>query len=100
MNSAGTMQIVDSMQQPSLPPTMPGQESARDTDIAHTAVKPVSPGFNGRPTFNMQEADRAAERARLRQGIMHVRIHHFYCTLEEMADPTLRGQPFVIGTNS
>lgn len=41
---------------------------------------------------------RAAERARLRQGIMHVRIRHFYCTLEEMSDPSLRGQPFVVGT--
>jgi hypothetical protein len=46
----------------------------------------------------MQDAARAAERARLRQGIMHVRIRHFYCTLEEMFDPTLRGQPFVFGT--
>jgi len=38
----------------------------------------------------MQDAARAAERARLRQGIMHLRIRHFYCTLEEMLDPTLR----------
>ena len=49
---------------------------------------------------NMQEAARAAERARLRQGIMHVRIRHFYCTLEEMFDPTLRGQAFVVGTGT
>jgi len=48
----------------------------------------------------MQEAARAAERARLRQGIMHVRIRHFYCTLEEMFDPTLRGQAFVVGTGT
>jgi DNA polymerase-4 len=48
--------------------------------------------------LRMEEAARAAERARLRQGIMHVRIRHFYCTLEEMADPSLRGQPFVVGT--
>jgi nucleotidyltransferase/DNA polymerase involved in DNA repair len=49
---------------------------------------------------DMQEAARAAERARLRQGIMHVRIRHFYCTLEEMFDPTLRGQAFVVGTGT
>src|SRR5260370_34933560 len=50
--------------------------------------------------IGMQEAARAAERARLRQGIMHVRIRHFYCTLEEMFDPTLRGQSFVVGTGT
>src|SRR5215469_13048191 len=49
---------------------------------------------------DMQEAARAAERARLRQGIMHVRIRHFYCTLEELFDPTLHGQPFVVGTGT
>src|SRR5579864_5568694 len=41
---------------------------------------------------------RAAERARLRQGIMHVRIRQFYCTLEETFDPSLHGQAFVVGT--
>lgn len=48
----------------------------------------------------MQEAAQAAERARLRQGIMHVRIRHFYCTLEEMFDASLRGQSFVVGTGT
>src|SRR5436305_302373 len=48
----------------------------------------------------MQDAARAAERARLRQGIMHVRIRHFYCTLEEMFDPSLQGQSFVVGTGT
>src|SRR5579859_2775214 len=48
----------------------------------------------------MQEAARAAERARLRQGIMHVRIRHFYCTMEEIFDPTLHGQAFVVGTGT
>lgn len=43
---------------------------------------------------------RAAERARLRQGVMHVRIRHFYCTLEERFDPSLRGLPFVVGTGT
>src|SRR5438876_3592330 len=51
-------------------------------------------------SVNMQEAARAAERARLRQGIMHVRIRHFYCTLEEMFDPSLHGQCFVVGTGT
>lgn len=49
---------------------------------------------------NMQEAALAAQRARLRQGIMHVRIRHFYCTMEEMFDPALRGQSFVVGTGT
>src|SRR5947199_10010076 len=51
-------------------------------------------------TIDGQDAARAAERARLRQGIMHVRIRHFYCTLEEMFDPSLRGQSFVVGTGT
>lgn len=48
----------------------------------------------------MQEATRAAEHARMRQGIMHVRIRHFYCTLEEQFDPSLHGQCFVVGTGT
>src|SRR6266699_2855774 len=54
---------------------------------------------NGMP-LEMREAAKAAERARLRQGIMHVRIRHFYCTLEEMFDSSLRGQSFVVGTGT
>ncbi len=49
---------------------------------------------------NMQEVARAAERARLRHGILHVRIRHFYCTLEEMFDASLHGQSFVVGTGT
>ena len=49
---------------------------------------------------DMPEADGVLERARLRQGIMHVRIRHFYCTLEELFDPSLRGQCFVVGTGT
>src|ERR1700719_4919265 len=49
---------------------------------------------------NFQEAAHAAEMARLRQGVMHVRIRHFYCTLEETFDPSLRGQIFVVGTGT
>lgn len=48
----------------------------------------------------VQEVVQAAERARLRQGIMHVHVRHFYCTLEEMFDPSLRGQAFVVGTGT
>ncbi|HLZ81471.1 MAG TPA: hypothetical protein VKP04_07545 [Ktedonobacteraceae bacterium] len=61
-----------------------------------TSRENQSTGFPG----DAQEAARAAERARLRQGIMHVRIRHFYCTLEEMFDPSLRGQSFVVGTGT
>src|SRR5215469_3170229 len=52
------------------------------------------------PTRNITEQARTAERLRLRQGVMHVRIRHFYCTLEELFDPSLRGLPFVIGTGT
>jgi nucleotidyltransferase/DNA polymerase involved in DNA repair len=55
--------------------------------------------ITGAPS-DMQDAARAAERARLRQGIMHVRIRHFYCTLEEVFDPSLHGQNFVVGTGT
>lgn len=51
-------------------------------------------------SMDIQEMARAAERARLRQGIMHVRIRHFYCTLEETFDPSLQGQSFVVGTGT
>ena len=43
---------------------------------------------------------RGPERARLRHGVMYVRIRHFYATLEELYDPALRGQPFVVGTGT
>jgi len=60
--------------------------------------------MNERPaagsSIDMQEALRAAERARLRQGVMHVRINHLYCTLEELFDPALQGQCFVVGTGN
>ncbi len=75
------------------------------TQTSPTTVDRQPPGFAGVPSspaagmaVNVQDAVRAAERARLRQGIMHVRIRHFYCTLEEMFDPSLRGQCFVVGT--
>lgn len=70
------------------------------TNVPHTANTVNSERHTSGLHIGMQEAARAAERARLRQGIMHVRIRHFYCTLEEMFDPTLRGQPFVVGTGT
>jgi nucleotidyltransferase/DNA polymerase involved in DNA repair len=66
-----------------------------DLSIATRSTAPS----DGKP-IDMQGAARAAERARLRQGIMHVHIRHFYCTLEEMFDPSLRGQCFVVGTGT
>src|SRR6266481_690299 len=70
------------------------------TDVPHAANTVNSEHHTSGLHIGMQEAARAAERARLRQGIMHVRIRHFYCTLEEMFDPTLRGQSFVVGTGT
>jgi len=49
---------------------------------------------------NIAAAAHAAELVRLRQGVMHVRIRHFYCTLEEHFDPALRGLAFVVGTGT
>src|SRR5437763_16379237 len=70
------------------------------TNATHTANAVPTERQTSALQSNMQEAARAAERARLRQGIMHVRIRHFYCTLEEMFDPSLRGQAFVVGTGT
>src|SRR5689334_8088212 len=83
--------IEDTMQQFHTPST--ASETAQQQDSTTTGEHaPVQ------AAQAMQEAARAAERARLRQGIMHVRIRHFYCALEEMFDPTLKGLPFVVGT--
>jgi nucleotidyltransferase/DNA polymerase involved in DNA repair len=79
------------MQQFNLPSVPPGDMQGKN-GVAGEQSASVS--------LNVQEATRLAERARLRQGIMHVRIRHFYCTLEEMFDPSLRGQCFVVGTGT
>ncbi len=60
---------------------------------------------NGRPyptgmPADAHDAPRAVDLARLRQGVMHVRIRRFYCTLEESFDPSLRGTAFVVGTGT
>jgi DNA polymerase IV len=56
--------------------------------------------YSALPTPVPAVGAREAQRARLRQGVMHVRIRHFYATLEELYDPALRGQPFVVGTGA
>src|SRR6266566_2446609 len=70
------------------------------TNATHTANAVSTERQTSTLHTNIQEMARAAERARLRQGIMHVRIRHFYCTLEEMFDPSLRGLSFVVGTGT
>lgn len=90
--------IDKTMQQFHIPPTnaniAPGaQDVARDHPQAEQ-------GNQSSGSLNVREIARAAERARLRQGIMHVRIRHFYCTLEEKYDPSLQGQSFVVGTGT
>src|SRR5215469_8909298 len=84
--------IKDSMQQFHTP--SPASEAVPHQQASSTTGEQTA----ANSTQAMQEAARAAERARLRQGIMHVRIRHFYCMLEEMLDPTLKGLPFVVGT--
>ncbi len=77
------------------------QPSIQQTPAQANGRVPGQQNENGqRETTDLQTAARAAERARLRQGVMHVRIRHFYCTLEEMLDPSLRGQSFVVGTGT
>lgn len=79
----------------------PGQGGAYaalpPTPLATPAVK-VASADNLNSAISA--AARAAERTRLRQGVMHARLRHFYCTLEELMDPALRGQAFVIGTGT
>ncbi|HET9918757.1 MAG TPA: hypothetical protein VFQ30_02860 [Ktedonobacteraceae bacterium] len=76
-----------------------------DTPL-HDGWQPQQSSVNGRQyaantgSGLANEGARAAERARVRQGVMHVRIRHLYCTLEEMDDPSLRGQSFVVGTGT
>lgn len=79
------------MQQFNLPPA-----SANMTQHPYNQATEQTAGTS----IGVQEMAHAAERARLRQGIMHVRIRHFYCTLEEMFDPSLQGQSFVVGTGT
>jgi nucleotidyltransferase/DNA polymerase involved in DNA repair len=69
-----------------------------------TTGQPAS-GFSSAqsPMLHKDDANHVvdtSQRVWPRQGIMHVRIPHFYCTLEETYDATLRGQPFVVGTGT
>lgn len=92
----------------------PGQAGAQNHDWSAYAtvppvplvppVPPVASAVDAASAVDLNStisaATRAAERTRLRQGVMHVRLRHFYCVLEEMMDPSLRGQAFVVGTGT
>lgn len=95
-------------------PSIPNQYSPDFANVSVTPGVPATPASQQSPALNgaspaqqgvglagnALDAAHAAERARLRQSVMHVRIRHFYATLEEMFDPSLRGTPFVIGTGT
>lgn len=68
--------------------------------LLQSSTPPTSEQRHGSTSVDKEDDARAAEQARLQQGIMHVRIDHFYSSLEEMFDPTLHGQSFVIGTGT
>src|SRR6266700_1043555 len=89
--------MTENMMQPfNIPPVAPHPTQGTHNDVREALPSDLLGYQTG--AINMQEIARAAERARLRQGIMHVRIRHLYCTLEEMFDPSLQGQCFVVGT--
>lgn len=75
------------------------QRALPDTTSAVYENQELAKSANYLP-ISMQEGTRAPEQARLRYGIMYVCIDHFYCTLEEMFDPSLRGHSFVVGTGT
>ncbi len=58
------------------------------------------PAIGATTTTDELEIAKVAERTRMHQGVMHVRIRHLYSTLEEMFDPSLQGQSFVVGTGT
>src|SRR6266700_7056863 len=91
--------MTENMMQPfNIPPVAPHPTQGTHNDVREALPSDLLGYQTG--AINMQEIARAAERARLRQGIMHVRILHLYCTLEEMFDPSLQGQCFVVGTGT
>ncbi len=91
--------MTENMMQPfNIPPVAPHPTQGTHNDVREALPSDLLGYQTG--AINMQEIARAAERARLRQGIMHVRIRHLYCTLEEMFDPSLQGQCFVVGTGT
>ena len=68
--------------------------------VTHTPGQGVNGTAPGKPPAGAALDAQEIARARLRQGIMHVRIRHFYCTLEEAFDQSLHGQSFVVGTGT
>lgn len=85
------------MQHLNIPSTQ--QRPSEDTASTMSESQDLTRSANNLPV-NMENTAGAIERARFRHGIMYVHIDHFYCTLEEMFDPSLRGQSFVIGTGT
>src|SRR6266550_5267356 len=85
------------MQQLNLPSTQ--QHLLEDTTNTTYGSQDLARSANNLPA-SIENTARAVERTRLRHGIMHIHIDHFYCTLEAMFDPSLRGQSFVIGTGT
>jgi len=85
------------MQQLNLPSTQ--QHLSEDTTNTTYESQDLARSAKNLPA-SIEDTSRAVERTRLRHGIMHIHIDHFYCTLEEMFDPSLRGQSFVIGTGT
>ncbi len=83
------------MQQFNLPPSLDnathgtGSIPAMQQERHHTSS-----------SYTVQEGAHVMERANVRQGIIHVRIQHFYCALEQIFDPSLQGQCFVVGTGT
>jgi nucleotidyltransferase/DNA polymerase involved in DNA repair len=69
----------------------------QEPNFSYEGHNPTTQYHSSAIPFN---AAHAAERAKLRQGVMHVRIDHFYATMEERFDPTLHGQPFIVGTGT
>ncbi len=68
--------------------------------LLQSSTPPTSEQQYSSTSVDKEDDGRAAEQARLQPSIMHVRIDHFYSSLEEMFDPTLHGQSFVIGTGT
>ena len=77
----------------------PSQRALQDMTSTVYENQELANSANRLP-ISVQEGTRAPEQARLRHGIMYICIDHFYCTLEEMFDPSLRGHSFVVGTGT
>lgn len=77
----------------------PSQSALQDMTSTVYENQDLAQSANHLP-MSVQEGTCVPEQARLRHGILYVCIDHFYCTLEEMFDPSLRGHSFVVGTGT